>query len=219
MTRHICPTALIERLDQICDATAIAISENPTGRRLLEGRFDRALYIRLLRQSYHYVLRTAPWLARAAQRSADPHLRQALAQKAHEEADHDQWILSDLARLGEDISEAGAWPRCPALDAYVAWHDFVVEGSCPEAILGAAFLLERLGEAHAGRLAEHVIAGGLDAKATTFMSGHGDADIEHMRELRELLRYVRDPRLNEQITLSALVTAEAYLGLIASLGI
>lgn len=149
------PADLTTIVEGIHHTLSMAVLQEPVGSRLLDGSFDLDTYIRLLKQTYHYVHRTAPWLARAAARTTDAGLCSLLAQKAQEETGHERWALADLAALGVDISEPERWPVCRAVAAYIAWHDFAIEEIRPEAVLGAAYILERLSEAHAGvRLGE-----------------------------------------------------------------
>lgn len=210
------PADLTTIVEGIHHTLSMAVLQEPVGSRLLDGSFDLDTYIRLLKQTYHYVHRTAPWLARAAARTTDAGLCSLLAQKAQEETGHERWALADLAALGVDISEPERWPVCRAVAAYIAWHDFAIEEIRPEAVLGAAYILERLSEAHAGVLARRLAERGLGSKASSFMRSHGEADIEHVRALQQALASLTDVQVRIQICLSAQITASAYLGLLRS---
>ncbi len=191
------------------------MERDPVTTRLLHGTFDEFdTYVRLLKQSYHYVCKTSPWLARASQLSADPSVSRLLARKAEEEQGHEGWILSDLQALGCDVSEAGRWPVSPAVAAYIAWHDFAVEEQA-EAILGAAYVLERLSEC-AGMVATRLGAAGVGG--SSFMRGHAEVDASHVSELEQILDVIDDEQAVAHVRLSAQVTAAAYLGLLRAVG-
>lgn len=193
------------------------VTRDPVATRLLHGPFDGLdTYVRLLKQSYHYVCRTSPWLARASQLAADPLVAQLLARKAEEERGHEGWILSDLQALGFDVSEPGRWPVAPAVAAYLAWHDFAIEEQA-EAVLGAAYVLERLSECASG-VATRLAVAGVPPGGFSFMRGHAEVDVTHVRELRQVLHVVTDERAVAHVRLSGQVTAAAYLGLLRSLG-
>lgn len=192
-----------------------AVRHDPAGSRLLAGAFDRDAYARLLKQTFHYVRHTAPWLARAAARTEDPDLRALLARKAEEEAGHERWVLADLAALGVPIDAPERWPICRALAAYVAWHEFAVEDGWPGSVLGAAYILERLSEEYAGALARRLADLDVPLAALSFMRNHAVADVDHVHELRLALIQTCAP-VGSQILLSARITASAYMGLLRS---
>lgn len=210
------PVDLMTIVEGIHHTLGMAVLQEPVGSRLLDGSFDLDTYIRLLKQTYHYVRRTAPWLTRAAARTTNVSLCSLLARKAEEETGHEQWALADLAALGVDIGEPEHWPICRAVEAYIAWHDFAIEEIRPEAVLGAAYILERLSEEHASVLARRLAERGLGSKASLFMRSHGEADIEHVCALQQALASIEDAEIRIQICLSAQITASAYLGLLRS---
>lgn len=192
------------------------MTQDPVAARLLHGPFEGLqTYVCLLQQSYHYVCKTSPWLARASQLVPDQSVARLLAKKAEEERGHEGWILADLRALGCEVSEPVRWQVAPAVAAYVAWHDFVIEHQA-EAILGAAYVLERLSEG-ASRVATRLAAAGVPPDGFSFMRGHAEVDASHVDELRQLLPVITDTRAVAHVRLSAQVTAAAYLGLLQSI--
>lgn len=196
------------------------IAQEPVAMHLLaEPRTDLNVYGALLEGSYPYVCRTAPWLALAAQRVEDPELAGLLARKAAEERGHEQWILADLEAMGRDVETPEQWRVTRPVAAYIGWHDFVIPVLRAEAIMGAAYVLERLSK-NAGLLAQRLQAQGVSPAITSFMRGHADADVSHVRELEDVLaRLDGNGDAAAQIRLSAEVTASAYIGLLRSIAV
>lgn len=191
--------------------------ERVAQRLLTEPRVDLEFYIKLLKYSYHYVARTAPWLRDAAQRTQNPRLAELLGRKAKEEQGHELAILADLDAMGCDVSAPEKWPLVPGLAAYNSWHDFVIREIEPGAILGAAYILER-NSTNAGVLARRLQAQGLPRKFASFMWLHAEADNDHVRELEEaIVKLERNIDFASQVILSAKVTSSAYIGLLRSI--
>lgn len=209
-------SSLVADLEATYHGLRDRMTREPVATRLLQGPFNGVdTYIRLLKQSYHYVCRTSPWLIRASQLATDPSVAQLLARKAEEERGHEAWILADLRALGCDVSEPRQWVAAPAVVAYVAWHDFAIEVQA-EAVLGAAYVLERLSEG-ASEVVTRLTAAGIPPGGTSFMRGHAEVDVAHVQELRRIVGVITDARAVEHVRLSAQVTATAYFGLLRSL--
>jgi thiaminase len=206
-----------ERVDEIYDDLVAKIDREPTIQAMLSGSLTREAYIRWLQQSYHYVRWTSIWLHQAARRSTNSTIREALAVKAGEESGHEQWILHDLANLGVQTPVPDSWPICPGVAAYIAWLRFEVEDGQPEAILGAAYVLERLSEHYAGRAAKRMTRAGFRSDVLLFMAAHGEADVGHIFELTTLLHQIDDEEVARSIVLAASMTAKAYLNLLKSM--
>lgn len=215
---HFATTRLAASLKVTYSSLQDSMEREPVATRILHGSPDEFdTYVRLLKQSYHYVCKTSPWLARASQLSSDPRVSRLLSQKAQEEKGHEDWILSDLQALGCDVSEPGRWPIASAVAAYIAWHDFAVEEQA-EAILGAAYVLERLSE-YAGVVAARIGTAGVHSGAASFLRGHAEVDASHVHELEQILDVIDDDRAIVHVRLSAQVTAAAYLGLLRSVAV
>ncbi len=205
-----------ERIGAVYDELVTKIERDPTIQAMLDGTLTREVYVRWLQQSYHYVRWTSVWLDQAVPRATTLAVREALTTKAREESGHEQWILRDLVSLGVDISTRGNWPICPGVAAYIAWLCFEVEKGQAEAILGAAFILERLSEHYAQRAAKRMTGAGFRRDALLFMAAHGEADVGHTLELMKVLDGIEDEEVARTIELAAWMTAKAYLNLLES---
>jgi pyrroloquinoline quinone (PQQ) biosynthesis protein C len=195
------------------------LDQHPVGRELVNGTLSKDQYVAYLTQVVHQVRHSAPMLARAAARLEQlgrQRLAQTFRRKAGEEDGHDAWALQDLSALGVSRNAALSTPCCSAVRAYSAWLGHCAESN-PTAVLGLAFALEWLGSARAGQAAANLVRRapieGIES-AVRFLSGHGDADDEHIRAFAEPLSEISDPDEVEAIVLSARLTSNLYLGML-----
>jgi hypothetical protein len=130
-------------------------------------------------------------------------------QKCAEEAPHDRWALADLRRCGENVELIKATPAPRAVDAYVQWSLAMADAGSP-AFLGSAYTFEILSMKRAGVAARNLQSrGAVPADAVQFLSGHGDADVEHVAELVTALRRLGGEDVAD-VMLSASVTRALY---------
>ncbi|MFT3772750.1 MAG: iron-containing redox enzyme family protein [Minicystis sp.] len=183
---------------------------------VIRGEASREVYIDFLAATYHYVRWSGPLLARTAEglrrRGAYPWLIALVEQKTAEEAPHHAWALADLRRLGGNVEEVRSSSPPAAVSAYVHWSLTMAEEGSP-AFLGAAYTLELISMHRAKTAARNLCAcraiPGIE-RAVTFLDGHGDADVDHIAELSEVLRRIDDPRDQEAILFSAAVMRALY---------
>jgi pyrroloquinoline quinone (PQQ) biosynthesis protein C len=217
------PREIWERLLQVSYESLRRLDEHPVGRALIDGTIAKVQYVAYLTQVVHQVRHSAPMLARAAERLEQlgrQRLAQTFRRKAGEEDGHDDWALRDLAALGVTREAALSTPCGSAVRAYGAWLAYCAECN-PTAVLGLAFTLEWFGCVRAGRAADNLVRRapiqGIES-AVRFLRGHGAADDEHIRAFAEPLSEITDPDEMEAILLSARLTSDLYLGMLASAG-
>jgi pyrroloquinoline quinone (PQQ) biosynthesis protein C len=200
-------------------------SDSPFAK-LLEGEADSDLYVGFLIQTYHYVKFTPASLRLAAERlkgHSNPFyesLRERFSEHEAEEEGHDQWVLNDLMSLGQNPDIVQRISPCDAIDAYNAYSKFVVRSSNAVAILGQAFMLEGISQRYGTPMARNLSekSGIPNARnAVSFLAGHGDADQEHMAELRRVIHSISDERDLDAVVLCAKVVSQLYSSMIDGL--
>lgn len=197
---------------------------HPFSQRLCAGVLSRCEYVAFLVQTYHYVVHTRPLLRHSGERlmrMGKPGPAQLFLQKAHEENGHEKWILHDLHALGEKRHIVHRIKPVPAVRAYVAWNSYTVADDSPVAFLGAAYVLEALSAARAGAVAKNLVGNtriSNIANAVMFLSGHANADLEHIVVLgRAIEMFADSERDRAQILLTAEMTRASYMGLYAGI--
>jgi pyrroloquinoline quinone (PQQ) biosynthesis protein C len=193
---------------------------------LLEGQADSDLYIRFLIQTYHYVKFT-PISLRVAADSLEGHLdpvyetvRERFKEHEFEEQGHDEWVLNDLRNLGEDPIIVQRISPCDEIDAYNAYSKFVVKSSNAVALLGQAFMLEGISQRYGTPMARNLSERSEipnAPNAVTFLAGHGDADQEHMAELRQVITLITNEGDLDALVLCAQVVSQLYSSMIEGL--
>lgn len=183
-------------LDRALERAIARLEDSPFMKHLRDGQHVRPLYEAYLKEAYHFVRLTSSYTPLGGRR-LDPSMRafrQWILHHSAHEMGHEDMALNDLVRLGHARADILA---SKPLAGTVAWQHFfyfqVVERP-PLAAMGVLFFLEGM----AAKLSPVVVGKILpalegDAKiAITFVREHGDLDVEHSAELRDMLdRYVR----------------------------
>jgi pyrroloquinoline quinone (PQQ) biosynthesis protein C len=164
------------------------------GHRLIKSIFDGQLskpqYAAYLIDVFHYATHSSRVIGAAGSGlvNSHPRLAQYLFHHAQEELGHEEWARSDLRDLGwsdERISSSNPSEACLqmlALEFYYAFH------ANPVGLFGWLFTLESLGGDVGGNIARAIDAClKLKGKATYFLSGHGEADLHHSKDLEALI--------------------------------
>jgi len=187
----------------------LSLDSDPLIGRIIRGDAEHHEYVRFLVGTYHYVRWSGVLLARTAKglrrRGRSPALVALVEAKTTEEAPHDRWALDDLRVLGVDPELVKGEPAPAAVLGYVqshlAWAD---AGSA--AFLGAAHSLELLSMRRASEAAKNLRRSRRIAdieRAVSFLEGHGEADIEHVRVLEGHLAALADDEERAAVSLSA----------------
>jgi hypothetical protein len=209
-------TRLLEAVTRESTALVDAVDRDPLVGAVIRGDVSREGYVAFLVATYHYVRWSGPLLAASAaglrRRGRYPWLADLVAEKAREEATHERWALQDLQACGEDVTLVpGAAPPV-AVRAYVGWSLTLAEAGSP-AFLGSAYALEAMSMRRAQRAADNLRARGAIrnvANAVSFLARHGDADVDHVARLDDVLAHIEDPDDSSAIALSAAVLRTLY---------
>lgn len=211
---------IIRDLEHEVDLLIRGMEENPATASMRNGSASLATYRAFLTETFHYVRWTQPLLLRAGHRLRDlgkqPEMAALFMAKSEEEFGHEKWALDDLKALGveeEDIRLSGP---CSAVEAYVAWNRFMVDGTYPTGHLGTAYVLEALSVRGAQLAVDNMVRTGLIPNiknAVGYLTGHAEADEGHVSVLAELIACLKNPAELEAILASARVTRITYLGM------
>jgi len=182
---------LLRPLDEALDRAIARLEASRFLTELREGKNVRVLYEAYVKEAYHFVRLTSSFTPLGARRMPNEkrEVRQWLLHHSAHEMGHEDMALADLVLLGHaerSITESRPLPGT------LAWRDFFyfqVTERPPFAALGVLFFLEGM----AARLAPVVVSKVIpslppEAKsAISFVRDHGDLDLEHSAELRDLL--------------------------------
>ncbi|MEO7033361.1 MAG: iron-containing redox enzyme family protein [Polyangiaceae bacterium] len=201
--------AFVRSLAQDSATFVTSIERDPLVGRIIRGEAERHEYVRFLVGTYHYVRWSGVLLARTAEglrrRGRNPSLVALLEAKTEEEAPHDRWALEDLRNLGLNPELVKGEAASAAVVGYVqcnlAWAE---AGSA--AFLGAAYTLEVLSMRRANVAAKHLREHGRIAgieRSLSFLVGHGEADLGHVRVLERHLAALEDEQERAAVASSA----------------
>jgi pyrroloquinoline quinone (PQQ) biosynthesis protein C len=185
-------------LDAALERAIARLEESAFLRHILAGEHVRPLYEAYLKEAYHFVRMTSSYTPLGARR-LDPQkreLRQWILHHSADEMGHEDMALNDLVRLGHKRADIVA---SKPLAGTVAWQHFFYFQAAerpPFAAMGVLFFLEGM----AARLSPIVVGKVLPAlegdlkKAIAFVREHGDLDVAHSAQQRDLLeRHCTDP--------------------------
>jgi heme oxygenase len=204
-----------EQLANLRRDTLERVRRNPVFARVMEGSDVRDIYIRFLKNVYHYATHSAIVIGMAGARTVRRSTRvaQYLLHHAIEETGHEAWAMSDLKELG--VSESEVLASRPSLNcmAMIGMEYYYAGHGNPIALLGWMYTLEALGDDIGHAIATKVGAG-MNHKGTYFLSGHGDADHDHIKDITNVVLHdVPREDLDELLNV-ARNAATFYVGLI-----
>lgn len=184
--------------DRLIESTTAARDELqsiPIIRRALRGVITREEYVDFLGQAYHHVRHTVPLLMACGARlpARLEWLREAVAEYIAEETGHQDWILDDLAALGESrAGHAEALPL-PQTELMVAYAYDSIARVDPLAFFGMVLVLEGTSVALATQAADAIErALGLPRTAFRYLRSHGELDKAHTDFFRRLMDRIED---------------------------
>jgi pyrroloquinoline quinone (PQQ) biosynthesis protein C len=185
-------------LDAALERAIARLEDSAFLKHLRDGQHVRPLYEAYLKEAYHFVRMTSSYTPLGARR-LDPSkraFRQWILHHSAHEMGHEDMALNDLVRLGHKRADIVA---SKPLAGTVAWQHFFyfqVTERPAFAAMGVLFFLEGM----AAKLSPVVVGKVLPALegeakvAITFVREHGDLDVEHSAELRDMLeQYVTEP--------------------------
>ena len=186
----------------------------PLIRKLTRGRFELADYHAFLINLRQQVKDGALWMSRAASNIGEDHLELRSTLMKHAVTEHRDFRLleQDFVASGGDIADIVSARKNVGSEALSAWMFHEASKPDPFGLLGAMWIIEGLGSIKAKpwglKVKERL---GLPDEALRFLLYHGDNDVEHMEEFREMLGMVLpDEATAERIVTTAKVTARLY---------
>lgn len=190
------------------------LEATPLIRKLTRGRFELADYHAFLINLRQQVKDGALWMSRAASNIGEDHLELRSTLMRHAVTEHRDFRLleKDFVASGGDLSEILSAKKNVGSEALSAWMFHEASKPDPFGLLGAMWIIEGLGSIKARpwglKVRERL---GLPDDALRFLLYHGDNDVEHMEEFREMLAMVLpDEAVAERIVTTAKVTARLY---------
>lgn len=190
------------------------LEATPLIRKLTRGRFELADYHAFLINLRQQVKDGALWMSRAASNIGEDHLelRSTLMQHAVTEHRDFRLLEQDFVAAGGQLDDILSAPKNIGSEALSAWMFHEASRPDPFGLLGAMWIIEGLGSIKARpwglKVRERL---GLPEDALRFLLYHGDNDVAHMEEFREMLAMVLpDEAVAERIVTTAKVTARLY---------
>ena len=190
------------------------LEATPLIRKLTRGRFETADYHAFLINLRQQVKDGSLWMSRAASNIDEAHLELRSTLMRHAVTEHRDFRLleADFVAAGGDVEVIRSAPKNVGSEALSAWMFHEASRPDPFGLLGAMFIIEGLGSIKARpwglKVKERL---GLPDEALRFLLYHGDNDVEHMEEFREMLAMVLpDEAVAERIVTTAKVTARLY---------
>ena len=204
----------LERCDRACERGWGRVHDGPFFRHLREHGLDRALYVRLMTEIWHYTRHNAQNQALAAVRvdsSRLPLLRFCL-QHAREEAGHDLMVLGDLEAVGVPRAAVLAQRPLPETEGFVAYVYRVAAERDATARLGYSYWAESCYPYIDGLLVAMRRDLGLADRDMTFFVAHAEVDVDHFREVREVAERFCDTPERREAMLTVLEDTLALTG-------
>ena len=199
------------------------LEATPLIRKLTRGRFELADYHAFLINLRQQVKDGALWMSRAASNIGEDHLELRSTLMKHAVTEHRDFRLleQDFVASGGDIADILSAKKNVGSEALSAWMFHEASKPDPFGLLGAMWIIEGLGSIKAKpwglKVRERL---GLPDDALRFLLYHGDNDVEHMEEFREMLATVLpDEAVAERIVTTARVTARLYALQIEEIGV
>ena len=191
-------------------------------RKLTRGRFELADYHAFLINLRQQVKDGALWMSRAASNIGEDHLELRSTLMKHAVTEHRDFRLleQDFVASGGALEDILSARKNVGSEALSAWMFHEASKPDPFGLLGAMWIIEGLGSIKARpwglKVQERL---GLPDEALRFLLYHGDNDVEHMEEFRDMLAMVLpDEAVAERIVTTARVTARLYALQIEEIG-
>lgn len=190
------------------------LEATPLIRKLTRGRFELADYHAFLINLRQQVKDGALWMSRAASNIGEDHLELRSTLMKHAVTEHRDFRLleQDFVASGGRLEDILSAKKNVGSEALSAWMFHEASKPDPFGLLGAMWIIEGLGSIKARpwglKVQERL---GLPDEALRFLLYHGDNDVEHMEEFRDMLAMVLpDEAVAERIVTTARVTARLY---------
>lgn len=190
------------------------LEQTPLIRKLSRGRFTLEDYRAFLLQLRQQVKEGALWMSRAASNIDDAHLELRSLLMRHAVTEHRDFRLleADYVKTGGELAAIQSGEKNLGSEALSAWMFHEASKPNPFGLLGAMWIIEGLGSIKAqewGRAAQKTLD--LPNEAVHFLLYHGENDVQHIEEFKEMLAMVLpDEQTARRIVRTAQVTARLY---------
>ena len=199
------------------------LEATPVIRKLTRGRFELADYHAFLINLRQQVKDGALWMSRAASNIGEDQLELRSTLMKHAVTEHRDFRLleQDFVASGGALEDILSAKKNVGSEALSAWMFHEASKPDPFGLLVAMWIIEGLGSIKARpwglKVQERL---GLPDDALRFLLYHGDNDVEHMEEFRDMLAMVLpDEAVAERIVMTARVTARLYALQIEEIGV
>lgn len=206
---------VLRRLTIVFTAFERALDATPIIRRLNGGRFELEHYRSFLRNHRQQVKDGAMWMARAASGIDADHLELRSTLMRHAVVEHRDFRIleADYVATGGRLEDIVSAPASIGSEALSAWMFHEAGKPNPFGLLGAMWIIEGLGAMKAaewGAAIQRRLS--LPAEAVRFLTYHGEHDLGHIDEFRQMLGMVLpDAEAAGRIVRCAEVTARLYV--------
>jgi len=191
------------RLIETTDDERRALENIPKVHSMVNHGLTRGEYRVFLHDLYHVVWHFCPIMAAAASRLGDEfrQVRYRLYQNIEEEKGHEEWVLEDVAAVGGDVETVRTVAPSPPVQAMIAFNYYTCERGHPCGVLGMLYTLEVISSVYGGRVASAIArsTGIAGPGGFRFLNSHASMDLDHMANLKELVKTIDDPAAQDAI--------------------
>jgi Iron-containing redox enzyme len=178
---------------------------------LVNGTFG-VTYPALLVETFHYVKHSCSLMELACARLGHEHiaLRQYLTKHIAEETGHQNWVLNDLEALGYDRTMVRQSEPLAETINLIGSQLYVINYLHPAGLLGYVYLMESRPPDR--RMLEAVQeCFSISSRAMSFLTRHGEEDIRHRRELKDVLDSCIEGDIEQEATITSAVMGLANI--------
>ena len=209
-----------QRLLQETEQERNAFLSIPLLHQAVAGELSEELYLSFLKQAYHHVKHTTPLLMACGSQLPErlEWLREAVGEYIEEEMGHQEWILNDIAALGEDKEAVRYGTPNIETELMVSYAWDTIQRRNPVGFFGMVLVLEGTSVELAVRAADAIETTlELPKEAFSYLRSHGSLDIEHVDFYERLMNRLELVEDQNAIIHCAKVMYRLYGGISRSL--
>ncbi|MBT3308224.1 MAG: iron-containing redox enzyme family protein [Gammaproteobacteria bacterium] len=209
-----------QRLLQETEQERNAFLSIPLLHQAVAGELSEELYLSFLKQAYHHVKHTTPLLMACGSQLPErlEWLREAVGEYIEEEMGHQEWILNDIAALGEDKEAVRYGTPNIETELMVSYAWDTIQRRNPVGFFGMVLVLEGTSVELAVRAADAIETTlELPKEAFSYLRSHGSLDIEHVDFYERLMNRLELVEDQNAIIHCAKVMYRLYGGIFRSL--
>ena len=209
-----------QRLLQETEQERNAFLSIPLLHQAVAGELSEDLYLSFLKQAYHHVKHTTPLLMACGSQLPErlEWLREAVGEYIEEEMGHQEWILNDIAALGEDKEAVRYGTPNIETELMVSYAWDTIQRRNPVGFFGMVLVLEGTSVELAVRAADAIETTlELPKEAFSYLRSHGSLDIEHVDFYERLMNRLELVEDQNAIIHCAKVMYRLYGGIFRSL--